>query len=302
MAINFVAWSLNTPFPFSFDAQPKKNIKVSLFLFCLLLLAFVSTEMTEQKVLLYNGKLNPYLCNEYEIMQRRLVITWPFRVTAVQPFMHGITAVYRTAEHAFQAMRASDLNSARQMESPRGRFDDAGAVLAKWPLGEDDKTEDVRDKMIPDNFLMGTIAKMAGKVSTKRTKQAWDLCLGRDLTIEQMTALWTYILKHKFLLGSKQAHALMSTGSALIVNHHEEATATSIKYATYDTLTKQVVGGNMMGKCLMTIRKDLLYEIAQIQFWDTPAWITSSEQEAYAKQETMAATDVLLSNLLALSY
>ena len=95
--------------------------------------------MTE--VLLYNGKLNPYLCNEYEIIQRRLVIQWPFRVTAVQPFMHGVTAVYRTAEHAFQAMRASDLNSARQMESPRGRFDDAGAVLAKWPLGEEDKTE-----------------------------------------------------------------------------------------------------------------------------------------------------------------
>jgi predicted NAD-dependent protein-ADP-ribosyltransferase YbiA (DUF1768 family) len=256
--------------------------------------------MTE--VLLYNGKLNPYLCNEYEIIQRRLVIQWPLRVTAVQPFMHGVTAVYRTAEHAFQAMRASDLNSARQMESPRGRFDDAGAVLAKWPLGEEDKTEDVRNRMVPDNFLMGTIAKMAGKVSTKRAMQEWDLCLDRDLTVDQMTALWTYILKHKFLLGSKQAHALMSTGSALLINYHEEATATSIKYATYDPIQKQVVGGNMMGKCLMTIRKDLVYEMARIAFWDTPAWIMSEEQEAYADEKAMAATDVLLENLLALSH
>jgi hypothetical protein len=94
----------------------------------------MNKEMSEAKRVLNFGPTltdeSRVLCNLQEIAGFTLRIEWPRR-SMVAPFLWGRMTAYRTAQHAFEAMRANDLGSAKEFEVG-GAFD-SYAALEKWP-------------------------------------------------------------------------------------------------------------------------------------------------------------------------
>jgi predicted NAD-dependent protein-ADP-ribosyltransferase YbiA (DUF1768 family) len=237
----------------------------------------------------YDSDNHPYFCNECELADRRIVIQWPTRVSALSPFMWGHVGVYRTAEHAFQATRALDLDSAMLMEYD-GPFSNP-RVLAKWP--HEGKRVDCRKEVLAKIkskgcLLLGQIAQMAARVPEETAMETWGLRLGRAMNPDQVTSVWTFIMKQKFLLGSSQAQILLSTKDAQLVCHNPEATLLSFKTARVDPVSQTVIGLNTAGKCLMTVRADLERELLMIKLRDSPAWIASKKQKCADQEDAQA--------------
>ena len=195
------------------------------------------------------------LCDLQEIEGFALNIEWPRR-RMVAPFMWGHKAAYRTAQHAFQAMRANDLPSAREFEL-RGVFDDY-SVLEKWPMAKGlHDTRNIRDPKLEKAGMIGVVAMLAGDVAVERARAVWGLEMGRRWDESDTCRLWEIILKAKFPLGSDQATYLVSTAPRYLLNHNANATENSRQYGRFDAQTKRLVGANMAGVFLMTLRKDL---------------------------------------------
>jgi predicted NAD-dependent protein-ADP-ribosyltransferase YbiA (DUF1768 family) len=244
-------------------------------------------------VLKYSKDENPLLCNEYELEGFCLVVEWPY-IRAVPPFMRGYVGAYRTAEHAYQAMRACDYESAMQMEIG-GTFDDY-SVLERWPSTDDDaKTESIRGTVDEGQSMTGALAKMASRVHCSRAKAVWGLQLGRRWDEGDSNLLWEVILKAKFPLTSLQAEALIASGDALIVNSKPQSSnvnAVSVEYGCYDTESGQVVGRNMGGRRLMTLRADLQDE--WVSFWKA-AQMGAQEEDGAATEDDCVVMDELMS-------
>lgn len=246
----------------------------------------------------YDVENHAYFCNEAELADRRIVMQWPESVASLSPFLWGRVAVYRTAEHAYQATRALDLESAMLMEID-GPFSNA-RVLAKWPDADSKKPTDVRKEVllrIKDKgcLLMGRIAKMAAAVDETTAMDLWGLRLGRPMSPEHIMSVWTYILKQKFLLGTSQAQLLLATQPAQLVCYNAKATILSFKSGRVDPATQLVIGMNTAGKCLMAVRADLEREMLMKKLWDSPAWIVSKKQKNVEKEEGEALFKALCS-------
>lgn len=217
----------------------------------------------------FNAEHNAFLCSEYEIDGACFVIEWPRDNALVQPFMQGRVGVYRTAEHAYQAMRACDLYSAVQMEA-YGRFDDDG-VLAHWPVEKGGGlSQDLRSWLPQNGLRCGSVARMAAQVEESVAMDYWNLCLKRSLDAKQTIAVWRIILKAKFALGTEQASLLLSTDPMYILSYNADATETSFKSGRIDVEKKEIVGHNIAGRCLMTVRDDLKTETAALAWAPKP--------------------------------
>jgi hypothetical protein len=214
--------------------------------------------------------LHKTLCNAFELRDFVLVIVWP-RERFIAQFLWDWAAAYRTATHAFEAMKAMDLRSAAQFEI--GGLFDAYDVIDEWPdsmqvtissgLSNDMANELLaccRNKSMRENGMIGLVARFVGNVSVAFAQKWWSVRMGRVWRAEHTCLLWEIILKAKFVLGSTQADVLLSTGSAYLLNHSQHATPQSLSCGFFNE-QKELVGYNMAGKYLMAIRGELVAEV-----------------------------------------
>ena len=135
----------------------------------------------KQEILEYGCqiKANEMLCSMYEIKGFALVIQWPRWHDAIAPFMWDYIAAYPTAEHAYQAQRAGNKESAQKFEV-HALFHDL-KVLEKWPLVRSDGVHNVRSELCVAKEMVGVVARMVSNVSAARAKSMWNIVMGRKV-------------------------------------------------------------------------------------------------------------------------
>ena len=212
---------------------------------------------------------NRILCNLHAIQGFAIVIEWPYDIVA--PFLRGRVCAYSTAEHAFQATRANTLRGAQHFQK-NGLFD-SYKVLEKWPMSRGTDASDTRnirkESMLEQQGMIGVVARMAGNVDAVRAKTVWGLTWPEEpttATSDDMARLWELILKAKFPLGSDQANFLVSTAPRYLLNYSKTATSVSQQCGRIEKgkTARVLVGKNMAGLYLMTVRKDLEEELTAL--------------------------------------
>jgi hypothetical protein len=224
----------------------------------------------------FSTNANKILCNMYEIPRFILVITWPHQ-TMIPCFLRGHVGAYRTATHAFEVLKSRNLRTALEFEVG-GMFDDY-QVLEKWPAssgGENSAdlkaTAYFRDTAKEKDGMIGAVARLAANVDPARAKAVWNLQVGpRVWNKEESCKIWELILKAKFPLTSLQTRFLLSTMSFYILHENVNCTSSSKACGKVEIVEEgggnvrvNVVGHNLDGKYLMTLRKEIREEFAYL--------------------------------------
>ena len=219
----------------------------------------------------FSTNANRILCNMYEIPHFILVITWPHEQSMIPYFLRGHVGAYRTATHALEVLKSRNMRTALEFEV--GGIFDSYEVLEKWPVssGENNlkETEYFRDKAKENDGMVGVVARLGANVEPARAKAVWNIHVGaRVWNKEDSSKIWEIILKAKFPMTSIQAQFLLSTMSIYILHENVNCTSSSkacgkIEVAPDGSIIN-VVGHNLDGKYLMTLRKELREEIAYL--------------------------------------
>jgi hypothetical protein len=184
--------------------------------------------------------------------------------------MRGHTGIYRTAENAFMATRAMDMYSAEMFEVG-GHFDDV-KLLKHWPTGAYNGFSDFSTEKGIDfekHFVMGVIANMAAAVAPDRAKLLWGLDMCSEWPPEQTARIWIYILKFKFLMGTRQATLLLGTRPLSIVCLVDGHCGKDDTYLT-------------------AVRTALANELFVIEHLNKPAWTDTCAQKEAQQAEAAA--------------
>lgn len=190
------------------------------------------------------------LSNLYRSPMRDIEVTWPEQgLECVPAFLRGKACVYPTREHAYQSLRAVDLQTAESLM--------AGGRLAhwrafeRWPSGKDIR-ERMEKKWGPKG-MMGIVAKLA--VSAK----GWEGIAFRpreNLDDESVIAVWHLIHAAFFVEGASETEVLRETAGKRLAEFSARARADTYYACKYELCGKRV-GRNRMGLMLQAFRDSL---------------------------------------------
>ena len=155
-------------------------------------------------------------------------LTFPADRPWVPPFLQGQTLSFVSAEHAYQCLKAKDLDDARS-------FTEQGC-LSWWP------EKGHADKRAKDQI--GVVAKVAKHLQT------------RHIPIEHQEEVWDCIHAAKFSEGSDHGARLCATHPHPLVEFDRRAKDSSLWGAKITD--GRLVGQNFMGRMLMRRRRFML--------------------------------------------
>ena len=185
-----------------------------------------------------------------------VVIEWPSSEGLsedIPPFLHGLRRTYPSNEHAYQALKCLDLDSADAFTTSGvfGSF----RVFGKWPSKNGKSVSDmVVAKEKAWGECPGIIAKMVSKLEPKVIKRTWGVLFEQRRLSEQV---WAPILQAKFSRGSVLAKALVATEGQQLVEY-DRSSRLSYWGAKLNAENGQLVGANAFGELLMRHRLALL--------------------------------------------
>jgi hypothetical protein len=191
-------------------------------------------------------------------------VQWPADVAAIPPALRGRRATYRTAENAFQALRACNLESARAFEID-GLLSNLDAAFSFFPVvtgrGAEFTRVDMRD--VKTSYwgarrCSGILPKMVADLPPQVSKAAFGL----DLVATHAPGaasrnVWLPILMAKFTQSAPHRHALLGTGNAPLVEQGRFPDPKQFWSAYVDRVTDRLVGTNRMGVILGDVRARL---------------------------------------------
>ena len=204
------------------------------------------------------SKLSSGLYELSNFARAPFTLTWP-RDDVIEdfpPFLRGRTCIYPTSEHAYQATRALDLETARQFESDGCVSMDA---FRRWP---------VRRGVVKDLYAQkakhwgpkapGIVAKMVTTLKPGLAEQAFGLRLkarGAGL------GCWPHILRAKFDHNESARRVLLRTAPATLVEQSRFPRESNF-WAAYVRPDGALVGHNAMGRLVQSERERRLSRAA----------------------------------------
>ena len=196
----------------------------------------------------------------------------------VPAFLHGVTATYDTSEHAFQALCARTLKSARKFETGRkvARMD----LFRAFPVPKKQKQRAYALKDMYDQKMAywgrrgmpGILAKMVANLPAWIAKDALGLRLrsggGANANVvpfKAQWAIWGQILLAKFSQNPRHLAALLGTPpGSVLVERGRFRNAAQYWTAYLDRANDDaLVGQNMMGRLLRRARRHLRRNLSE---------------------------------------
>lgn len=187
-------------------------------------------------------------------------LTWP----DTPPFpqhMRGRTATYATSEHAYQALRSLNKRTAREFEID-------GSVnmhiFHTWPKSKT-TIEDIYNKKhaywIVAKNSPGIAPKMIAKLKPALAKQIFSLDISpnehRAETLQGELLIWRPILTAKLTQNTPILQVLVQSAPSILVEFGRFRVASQYWSAYVDVPNDKLIGKNMMGRLLMTMREEL---------------------------------------------
>jgi hypothetical protein len=212
-------------------------------------------------------------------------ITWSMTDCPCE-FLRDRTCVYPSTEHAYQALKALNLYSAKQFEV--GGLFSSFDIFEKWPtdkiinrlkrleLKKDGSDKQIllgaemldymqniktkKEKVWGNGSLIGIIAKLAASLPSALSFHMWGVRLLKKTHIS--LDVWPAILQAKYRPGTPLAHALLKTEGAHLVEFDKKTYTQYPKKSFYGAKwvesEKKMRGDNEMGKLLMECRRWLI--------------------------------------------
>ena len=143
----------------------------------------------------------PTLCHDTAFARFRMTWGWD---EVVPPHMRGMTAVYDSAEHAFQALRSADVATAIAFESG-GLV--SPALMDRWPKASYLKTR-ARADASHEAYGFGEVARRIGRLPSTVADAAFGLRLRPMRPQRGRRATWLPIWKAKFRQNAAHTRAL----------------------------------------------------------------------------------------------
>ena len=205
-------------------------------------------------------------------------MTWPSPPSAmpgIPEHMRGRTATYDTSEHAFQALRSLDLESARAFE--KGGLFSGYRAFARWPAKIGSKgglpyvatIEDLREKKERywgKRGCSGITPKMAVNLPPSVLKAHWGVSIApahhHGRTFADQLLVWRPILMAKFEQNPRHRAALLPRPSSPLLfvergRFRDPAQYWSAYYQhqSGEGMPPIIIGGNMMGRLITETRR-----------------------------------------------
>ena len=202
-------------------------------------------------------------------------LTWPTTNDLIPAHLAGVTAVYPSSEHAYQALRSLNRATAHQFE--RGGCLSDWSVYAAWPVLTSsssasfkrvDMAEAKRKFWGEARGCIGIIAKMAVGLPPRVAKEALGLDLippasDRRLTLEQDLSVWLPILTAKYRANPPHRRALLGTGTGTVLVESGRFRKPEQYWTAYiDKEANTLIGLNRMGSLMRIVRALLAHEEA----------------------------------------
>jgi predicted NAD-dependent protein-ADP-ribosyltransferase YbiA (DUF1768 family) len=196
-------------------------------------------------------------------------LVWP-ATEGVPPHLRGQHCVYDSSEHAYQALKTLDRESARQFET--------GGIVCmeifkRWPRGGGGGTADIYEAKMKHWGLKGPgiAAKMVANLDSGVAREAFGLrMMRRELPAAGMSdelKVWGPILRQKFFYNSDARNVLIGTKNDILIEKSRMPPSGRGAYwagyvsADPSNTDGKVVGQNMMGRLLMHIRSEIVAEL-----------------------------------------
>jgi predicted NAD-dependent protein-ADP-ribosyltransferase YbiA (DUF1768 family) len=176
--------------------------------------------------------------------------------------MHGRTASYASSEHAYQALRSLNLATAREFELGGSITME---VFRTWPVGKGVIKDIYEQKQAywGERRCRGIAPKMISNLSPGVAKQVFGLDLSahesREGSLEAELLIWRPILVAKFTQHLPMLSVLKDTAPALLVEAGRFPNPSQYWSAYLEKAENKLIGKNMMGRILTTVREELLH-------------------------------------------
>jgi len=182
---------------------------------------------------------------------------WPTE-SYIPAHLQGVSCEYITREHAFQSLKAKNLETAKMFM--KGGIFSSWNVYKSWPKS---LSSSVNIKSKTRHFWSkknnkGIIAKMASTLKSKILERHFGAKLTR-LNIsddKEMYQVWKVIFEAFFLKDSKEWEILHSTKPSPLYEFGRRSTSTTYWSCKLNKTTNEIEGQNAMGQFLTKFRDE----------------------------------------------
>jgi hypothetical protein len=200
-------------------------------------------------------------------------ITWPKHEDAIPPHMRGERCSYDSSEHAYQALKTVNRDSARKFETG-GMV--SMKIFKKWPAAAASRraaygggSSDEYDAKMKHWGLkgVGIAPKMVSNLDSSVAAAAFGIDMlpkskrePRTGKLAEELKVWGPILRQKFFYNSDARSILIGTRDDVLIERSRMPRAAEY-WAGYVPESGDIVGKNMMGRLLMRIRNEIVAEL-----------------------------------------
>lgn len=204
-----------------------------------------------------------------------ITFVWP-REKGIPEFLWDQECSYDTSEHAYQALKTLNRDSARKFES--GGIVNM-EIFKNWPNASGTSTKDEYVKKMKCWGIKGEgiAPKMVSNLESRVAKRVFGIDMldkkqhkreMRSGDLEEELKQWGCILRAKFSQNIEAQHILLGTGKDVLIEKSRMPSRGVVQtnyWAGYVAANDQnkegkIDGLNMMGKLLMHIRAEILMQ------------------------------------------
>jgi hypothetical protein len=200
-------------------------------------------------------------------------LTWPKHEEAIPLHLRGKKCRYDSSEHAYQALKTVNRESALQFE--RGGIVSM-PIFKKWPSASAAaaRVSDQYDAKMKHWGLKGSgiAPKMVSNLDSAVASAAFGIDMlpkskrePRTGKLSEELKVWGPILRQKFFSNSDARNILIGTKDDILIERSRMPRASEY-WAGYvssaaEATSGEIVGKNMMGRLLMRIRAEIVAEL-----------------------------------------